>query len=211
MTRAEHPVGVSPRDAASAQRACGLFEQGWYRYASHRPSPHFDARPEGARAELLVLHNISLPAGQFGGDFVDALFLGALDTSAHAELAALQGLRVSSHFFIRRNGALLQYVSCDQRAWHAGASSFLGRSRCNDFSIGIELEGSDSTPFEPAQYDSLAALVAALLQAYPVRALVGHSDIAPGRKTDPGPCFDWQALRRASGLAASSFPLLKAC
>ncbi|MHB1666316.1 MAG: 1,6-anhydro-N-acetylmuramyl-L-alanine amidase AmpD [Thiomonas sp.] len=187
-----------------------LFQQGWYRYAGHRPSPHYDARPEGMRVDLLVLHNISLPAGQFGTACVDALFLGTLDTQAQPEFAVLQGLRVSSHFFIRRDGSLLQYVSCDQRAWHAGASSFQGRSRCNDFSIGIELEGTDTLPFELAQYDSLAALVGALLQAYPIRALAGHSDIAPGRKTDPGPCFDWSALRRASALAASSFPALEA-
>ncbi len=186
-----------------------LFQQGWYRYAGHRPSPHCDARPEGMRAELLVLHNISLPAGKFGTACVDALFLGSLDTQNQPEFAALQGLRVSAHFFIRRDGSLLQYVSCDQRAWHAGASRFHGRSHCNDFSIGIELEGTDSVPFEPAQYDSLAALVGALLQAYPIQSLAGHSDIAPGRKTDPGPCFDWPALHRASALALSSFPALE--
>ena len=187
-----------------------LFRQGWYRYAGHRPSPHCDARPEGMRVDLLVLHNISLPAGEFGSACVDALFLGILDTQTRPEFAALQGLRVSSHFFIRRDGGLLQYVSCDQRAWHAGASSFQGRSRCNDFSIGIELEGTDSLPFEPAQYDSLAAVVGALLQVYPIQSLAGHSDIAPGRKTDPGPCFDWSALRRASALGMSSFPGLEA-
>lgn len=156
--------------------------------------------------DLLVLHNISLPAGEFAGDFIDDLFLGKLDYRARQEFAELEGLRVSAHFLIRRNGALLQYVSCDQRAWHAGASTFLGRCGCNDFSIGVELEGTDNVPFEQPQYDSLAALVAALIEAYPIRFLAGHSDIAPGRKTDPGPFFDWLAVRRACGLGAASFP-----
>ena len=186
--------------------AGALFDQGWYRHALRRPSPHWDARPAGVDADLLVLHSISLPAGEFGGGFIDDLFLGALDHRARPEFAELEGLRVSAHFLIRRDGALLQYVSCDQRAWHAGASSFRGRARCNDFSIGIELEGTDAMPFEPAQYDSLVALVSALIQAYPIKAMAGHSDIAPGRKTDPGPLFDWLAIRRASGLAASAFP-----
>ena len=182
-----------------------LFRQGWYRYAGHRPSPHCDARPEGMRVDLLVLHNISLPAGEFGSACVDALFLGVLDTQARPEFAALQGLRVSSHFFIRRDGGLLQYVSCDQRAWHAGASSFQGRSRCNDFSIGIELEGSDHVPFEPAQYATLARLLPALCREYPIRDIVGHCDIAPQRKTAPGPHFDWAALRRIDGLPPALF------
>lgn len=202
-TRSDPPS--RPQPATSA-----LFDHGWYRHARHRPSPHCDARPYGTALDLLVLHNISLPAGQFGGEFIDALFLGTLDHRAHPSFAALEGLRVSAHFLVRRNGALVQYVGCEQRAWHAGASSFRGRSRCNDYSLGIELEGSDTTAFEPAQYDTLAALVAALIEAYPIRFIVGHSDVAPGRKTDPGPCFDWAALRRASGLDSSRFPVVKA-
>ena len=202
-TRSDPPSRSQPATSA-------LFDHGWYRHARHRPSPHCDARPYGTALDLLVLHNISLPAGQFGGEFIDALFLGTLDHRAHPSFAALEGLRVSAHFLVRRNGALVQYVGCEQRAWHAGASSFRGRSRCNDYSLGIELEGSDATAFEPAQYDTLAALVAALIEAYPIRFIVGHSDVAPGRKTDPGPCFDWAALRRASGLDSSRFPVVKA-
>jgi AmpD protein len=186
--------------------AAPLFEHGWYRHAARRPSPHADARPPGSTIDLLVLHNISLPAGRFGGEFIDALFRGTLDCAAHPDFASLQGLRVSAHFLVRRDGALLQYVSCAERAWHAGVSRFEGRTRCNDFSIGIELEGCDSRGFEPAQYESLHSLVGALLEAYPIRAIAGHADIAPGRKTDPGPGFDWVALRRASGLGASAFP-----
>lgn len=189
--------------------ADALFDRGWYRHAQRRPSTHCDARPDGVHVDLLVLHNISLPAGEFGGGFIDDLFLGRLDHSVRPEFIALKGLRVSSHFLIRRDGALLQYVACDQRAWHAGVSVFQGRRLCNDFSIGIELEGTDLLPFEQIQYESLAALVAALIEAYPIRFMVGHSDIAPGRKTDPGSFFDWQALRRASGLAAASFPHLE--
>ena len=201
-TRSEPAARAQPRGSA-------LFDHGWYRHAQHRPSPHCDARPYGTTLDLVVLHNISLPAGQFGRDFIDALFLGTLDSGAHPSFAALEGLRVSAHFLVRRDGSLVQYVGCEQRAWHAGASSFQGRRRCNDYSLGIELEGSDTIPFEAAQYDTLAALVAALIEAYPIRFIVGHSDVAPGRKTDPGPCFDWAALRRASGLASTGFPLVK--
>ena len=154
----------------------------------------------------MVLHGISLPAGVFGGSFVDALFMGRLDPAAHPSFADLGGLRVSAHFLIRRAGELLQYVSCAQRAWHAGVSSFGGRPHCNDFSVGIELEGCDSLPYAQAQYESLAALLGALLEAYPVRAIAGHSDIAPGRKTDPGPHFDWDQVRRASAAARSALP-----
>ena len=186
----------------------GLFDRGWYRHAVHRPSPHVDARPAGTAVDLLVVHAISLPAGTFGGPCIDALFLGTLDVDAHPGLADLRGLRVSAHFVIHRDGRLVQYVSCDARAWHAGASSFEGRTRCNDYSIGIELEGTDRDTFESAQYETLESLTQALLQAYPLRAIVGHADIAPGRKTDPGPCFDWGRLRRATGLPDSAFPFV---
>ncbi len=183
-----------------------LFDAGWYRHALRRASPHCDARPAHARVELVVLHGISLPAGEFGTEHVDALFMGRLDHGAHADLAALRGVRVSAHFFVRRDGELLQYVSCDQRAWHAGVSRFKGRERCNDFSVGIELEGCDTRAYAPPQYETLSALLGALLEAYPVRAVAGHSDIAPGRKTDPGPHFDWNFVRRASGLPAGGLP-----
>jgi AmpD protein len=156
------------------------------------PSPNFDERPEGAQIELLVIHAISLPPGEFGGSGIEELFSNRLDPSQHPYYASIAQLRVSAHFLVRRDGALLQFVSCLKRAWHAGASSWRGRSRCNDFSVGIELEGTDEIPFEPAQYSSLASLTLALRHAYPISAIVGHADIAPGRKTDPGPHFNWR-------------------
>ena len=161
-------------------------------------SPHCDQRPGGTLPELIVIHGISVPAGQFGGPWIDRLFAGDLPRAAHAEFAALAGLRVSAHVLIRRDGALTQYVPFGARAWHAGVSSYQGRTACNDFSVGIELEGTDAQPYEHAQYRALAALIAELCRAYPTlsaRRLVGHSDIAPGRKSDPGPAFEWQRLR----------------
>ena len=181
------------------------FTDGWWRHAQRRDSPHCDARPPGCAIDLIVLHNISLPAGQFGTPYIDALFRGCLDTTADPSFADLAGLRVSAHFLLRRDGRTVQYVSCAQRAWHAGASSHRGRARCNDFSIGIELEGSDDCPFEPAQYDTLARLLGALCAHYPIADIVGHSDVAPQRKTDPGPCFDWRALRRIGALPRALF------
>ena len=188
------------------EQAPGLFDAGWYRHARRRESPYFDARPASAQVDLVVVHGISLPAGVFGTQHVDDLFMGRLDTAAHPDFAALKGLRVSAHFVVRRDGGLWQYVSCDQRAWHAGVSRFGARERCNDFSVGIELEGCDELAYEAAQYESLGALLGALLQAYPVRAIAGHSDVAPGRKTDPGPHFDWDFVRRASGLPRRALP-----
>jgi N-acetyl-anhydromuramoyl-L-alanine amidase len=180
---------------------------GWVPGARHAPSPNHEARPAGVTPTLVVVHNISLPPGEFGGDAIVALFQNRLDCDAHPYYDAnLRGLRVSAHFLIARDGELIQFVSCDARAWHAGVSTFLGRERCNDFSIGIELEGADDVPFESAQYVTLAALVRALAARYPVEALAGHSDIAPGRKTDPGPHFDWQRLAADTGLPPESFP-----
>lgn len=158
------------------------------------PSAHHDARPEDTRVELVVIHNISLPPGEFGGGWIDDLFLGRLDPEVHPYFREIAGLRVSSHFLIRRDGELVQYVPCELRAWHAGKSSWHGRERCNDFSVGIELEGSDDTPFEEAQYETLARLTRALRARYGDLAFAGHSDIAPGRKTDPGPHFDWRRI-----------------
>ncbi|TAM54641.1 MAG: 1,6-anhydro-N-acetylmuramyl-L-alanine amidase AmpD [Paraburkholderia sp.] len=186
-------------------------DDGWVRGACALPSPNFEARPAGAIPTLIVVHNISLPPGQFGGSAIADLFLNRLDCDAHPYYDAhLRGLRVSSHFVIRRDGELEQFVSCDARAWHAGVSSFFGRERCNDFSVGIELEGADDQPFEPAQYATLASLVAALAAYYPIEALAGHSDIAPGRKTDPGPHFDWARVQRETALADRYFPYRRA-
>jgi len=161
-------------------------------------SPHFDERPAGVTPDLLVVHGISLPPGEFGGPWIDRLFTGTLPWDAHPYFKQIEGLRASAHALIRRDGQIVQYVPFAARAWHAGKSAHQGRGACNDFSIGVELEGTDQLPYTDAQYEALAALTAALLAAYPTlsaQAIVGHSDIAPGRKTDPGPCFDWARLR----------------
>lgn len=161
------------------------------------PSPHYDERPDPDDISLIVIHNISLPPGLFGGKWIDDLFLGRLDAGAHPYFRDIAALRVSSHLCIFRDGSVTQYVPFDRRAWHAGASSWQGRERCNDFSIGIELEGTDDTRFEPVQYQRLVQVLLALFARYPrlgSRKLTGHSDIAPGRKTDPGPYFDWSQL-----------------
>jgi len=179
---------------------------GWLPHARHIPSPNADERPAGIPVELLVIHCIALPPRQYGGDAIERLFCNRLDPDEHPAYAALAGLRVSAHFVVQRDGVLTQYVSCDRRAWHAGVSTFFGRTRCNDFSIGIELEGSDDAPFEPAQYDTLIALGSELLLRYPLRWVVGHSDIAPGRKTDPGTGFDWRRLKNGLALPAEAFP-----
>ena len=165
--------------------AQGLLADGEY-----VPSPNCDDRPD-AEIELLVIHNISLPPGEFGGDGVQRLFTNTLDVSAHPYYQTLAGLEVSAHFFVRRDGRAMQFVPCTKRAWHAGESCWQGKSRCNDYSIGIELEGSDAVPFTDAQYAALVRLTQAMRAAYPIRGIAGHSDIAPRRKTDPGPCFDW--------------------
>ena len=158
-------------------------------------SPNCDDRPPGTEITLLVVHNISLPPGAFGGDDVIRLFTNTLDCAAHPYYNSLAGVRVSAHFLIRRTGEIIQFVPCDRRAWHAGVSSWRGRERCNDFSIGVELEGTDTKPYTARQYRRLARLAIALQRRYPIRETVGHSDIAPGRKTDPGPAFDWSRLR----------------
>jgi AmpD protein len=167
---------------------------GWLPGARRIESANHDARPEGEVVSLIVVHAISLPPGEFGGEGIVRLFSNRLDPSAHPYFAQIHALRVSAHFLLRRDGELIQFVSCAQRAWHAGLSSWNGRQRCNDFSLGIELEGCDELPFETAQYRALLALIRALRLAYPIKAVVGHSDISPGRKTDPGPCFDWHRL-----------------
>lgn len=157
-------------------------------------SPNQDARPAGEAVRLVVVHAISLPPGEFGGDGIERLFTNRLDPDGHPYYRSIAGLRVSAHFLIRRDGRICQFVPCASRAWHAGVSSWRGRERCNDFSVGIELEGCDDSPFEDAQYASLARLIRILRGNYPIEDVVGHSDIAPGRKSDPGPCFDWPRL-----------------
>jgi N-acetyl-anhydromuramoyl-L-alanine amidase len=162
-------------------------------------SPHFDARPKGMTPDLIVVHGISLPAGEFGGPWIDRLFAGNLPADAHPSFRETSTLRVSAHAVVRRDGTITQYVPFGMRAWHAGHSEYNGRSGCNDFSIGIELEGTDQTPYTDAQYETLATLVRALLTSYPTLSaehIVGHCDVAPGRKTDPGPAFDWPRWRR---------------
>lgn len=169
---------------------------GWLSGVRKKASPNYDHRPAASNIDLLVIHNISLPPEQFGGSSILKFFSNQLDTQAHPYFAQLKGVRVSSHFLIRRDGNIVQFVPCSQRAWHAGVSTWQARTRCNDFSIGIELEGSDTVPFADAQYTALIRLTRLLQRVYPIRDIVGHSDIAPGRKTDPGPFFDWARYRK---------------
>ena len=183
-------------------------ENAWLLGARHQPSPNFDERPPNTQVDLLVIHNISLPPNKFVGEYIEDFFLNRLDCSLHPYFEQLKTLRVSSHLLIRRDGEVVQFVPFDKRAWHAGASSFQGRSRCNDFSIGIELEGADDIPYEAEQYLQLVKITQALMNAYPgivSRHIVGHSEIAPGRKTDPGNAFDWRhffnVLAKAKGSA----------
>lgn len=180
-------------------------ETGWLRGARRVASPNFDERPPGVVADLIVIHGISLPPAIYGGPWIDRLFMNELPPDEHPYFAAVAALKVSTHVLIRRDGEIVQYVSFDKRAWHAGQSSYRGRERCNDFSIGIELEGADTDAYEPAQYRALVQTILQLCDAYPTLSLeriAGHSDIAPGRKTDPGIAFDWprlHALLRARG------------
>lgn len=174
-----------------------LKDDGWCVEAHRVRSPNFDARPTDDAIRLLVIHNISLPPGRFGGPFISDLFCNRLDCDEHPYFDRLRELRVSTHFLIARDGGLTQFVSANDRAWHAGASSFAGQERCNDFSIGIELEGSDDAPFSSLQYETLAELTRALCARFPLTDVAGHEHIAPGRKTDPGPYFDWARYRQS--------------
>jgi AmpD protein len=183
-----------------------LWRQGWYAYAHRVDSPNFGPRPACAEVDLLVLHSISLPPGEYGGEAEQQLFTNTLDWDAHPYYQTIRGMQVSAHFFVRRNGELWQFVSCDQRAWHAGQSSYRGRQNCNDHSIGIELEGLEGGSFEPAQYETLGGLCAAIAQHYPVLHVAGHEHIAPGRKQDPGANFEWKALRNALAWPLERFP-----
>ena len=186
--------------------AADLWSQGWYRFARRLDSPNFGPRPQGACVDLVVVHSISLPPGHYGGEEVQRLFTNTLDWDAHPYFGQIRGMEVSAHFYIRRGGELWQFVSGDQRAWHAGVSCWRGRENCNDDSVGIELEGLEGETFEPAQYESLAVLVAALAQRYPIAHVAGHEHVAPGRKADPGPGFDWACLQRQLGWPQQCFP-----
>ncbi len=163
-------------------------------------SPNYDERPEHCSVSMIVIHNISLPPNEYGGSGIVQLFTNQLDPNEHPYYAEIYARKVSSHFLIRRDGELIQFVSCLHRAWHAGVSNWQGRERCNDFSVGIELEGSDFEAFEPAQYHTLNLLLECLNKTYPIQDIVGHSDIAPGRKTDPGPYFDWHKIKKTKKL-----------
>jgi AmpD protein len=181
---------------------------GLMRGVRHIASPNFDSRPAGMEADLIVVHGISLPPGEFGGPWIDRLFTNSLPVEMHPYFAEVGSLRVSSHVVVARDGAVTQYVPFTERAWHAGKSLYQGREACNDFSVGVELEGTDTLPYEAAQYGGLAEVVAALCAAYPRLSpdrLVGHSDIAPGRKTDPGPAFDWPRARGLIATASSAY------
>ena len=184
-----------------------LWKNGWYRYARALVSPNFGARPEAACIDLIVIHSISLPPAEYGNYNVQRLFTNKLDWNAHPYFQSIYGTQVSSHFFISRAGELWQFVSCDARAWHAGQSSYRGRSNCNDDSVGIELEGLEGNSFEVAQYETLSSLCSALMAQYPVAHIAGHEHIALGRKHDPGLGFDWCEFKNSLALASSFLPV----
>ncbi len=191
---------------SEASPAAALWHQGWYRYARALASPNFGPRPVSAQVDLIVVHSISLPPGQFENGNVQRLFTNQLNWDHHPYFQGIRGLQVSSHFFISRSGELWQFVSCDARAWHAGQSSYRGRVNCNDDSIGIELEGLEGELFESSQYETLAGLCASVMSHYPVEYIAGHEHIAVGRKQDPGPGFDWPLLQRSLGAPDRCFP-----
>lgn len=198
------PISRSPashsRPKAAAARRLYVDRLGIVAAATQIPSPNCDARPEGERISLLIVHNISLPPGNFGGNAIIELFTNRLDPDAHPGFGALAAVRVSAHFLIRRDGSLLQFVPCALRAWHAGASAWQGRERCNDFSIGVELEGTDVLPYADTQYAMLGRVTRALRRRYPIVDVAGHDQVAPGRKSDPGTVFDWARYRRLAAL-----------
>ena len=184
----------------------GSWVGGWLAAARHCPSPNHGPRPAGALIDLIVLHSISLPPGMYGGPEVEQLFTNTLDWDAHPYFGQIRDMQVSAHFFIRRDGELVQFVDADARAWHAGASSWRGRENCNDDSIGIELEGLEGERFEAAQYATLGQLCRRLQERYAVAHVAGHEHIAPGRKLDPGPGFDWARLQHDLGWPSAFFP-----
>jgi AmpD protein len=201
MNTPDSPVPSNAPDGSSH-----FWENGWYRFARRLSSPNCGPRPAGISIDLIVIHSISLPPGSYGGNQVQQLFTNQLDWNAHPYFKQIEGLEVSAHFYIERKGNLWQFVSCDDRAWHAGVSSHQGRPNCNDFSIGIELEGLEGETFEATQYETLQALLPCIAQQYPIAHIAGHEHIAPDRKKDPGAGFDWADLQRCSGLADRCFP-----
>ena len=198
---------TTPMTLHKAPPSGSLWQNGWYRYARALASPNFEPRPEAVRVDLIVIHSISLPPGEYGNHNVQRLFTNQLDWDAHPYFQSIRDMQVSAHFFISRIGELWQFVSCDARAWHAGRSSYRGRSNCNDDSIGIELEGLESHRFKDAQYETLSTLCAALMAHYPVAHIAGHEHIAPGRKKDPGSGFEWPKLTRALALNPGCLPI----
>lgn len=186
-----------PNGQGSSKQPWRLREDGILDGATQVPSINYDERPSGEPVTLAVVHAISLPPGEFGGDAIEKFFTNALDYDAHPYFDCLRGLRVSAHFLIKHDGTVVQFVPCEKRAWHAGVSCHAGRTRCNDFSVGIELEGTGEVAYTDFQYEALFALIGVLRRRYPIEDVVGHSDISPGRKTDPGPSFDWMRLRDA--------------
>lgn len=196
---------------SEAERDDALWRGGWYRFARALPSPNFGSRPPGTVVDLIVVHAISLPPGQYGGPEVQQLFSNTLDWNAHPYFETIRGLEVSAHFYIQRNGELWQFVDCGARAWHAGRSHYRGRDNCNDHSIGIELEGLDGGLFEAAQYETLCSLCATLAVQHDIQHIAGHEHIAPNRKADPGEGFDWTFLQQSLGWPTKYFPeVLKA-
>jgi AmpD protein len=191
--------------AAGSGSPAPAWQGGWLHAAARVPSPNCDPRPPGTTVDLVLIHSISLPPGEYGGGAVEQLFTNRLDWQAHPYFESIRGLRVSAHFLIRRDGGLLQFVSCDERAWHAGRSAWRGRDACNDFSVGIELEGLEGERFEAAQYERLGGLIGRLATRYPIAAVAGHEHVALGRKRDPGPGFDWALLKRSVGALRLDF------
>ncbi len=202
-TNSDKPVGHEDRDGKAPAAA---FLEGWYAPAKQLGSPNFGTRPADQAISLVLLHSISLPPGEYGGDAIESLFTNQLDWDAHPYFNSLRGLLVSTHFLIRRDGEVQQFVSCDERAWHAGKSSFQGRPNCNDYSVGIELEGLEGQTFEVPQYDALVRLLRDLAAQYPIEHIAGHEHVAPDRKHDPGAGFDWALLARRMGWPAQCFP-----
>jgi AmpD protein len=190
-------VTTAPATPMSRPEPGALWQAGWHRAHRHCPSPNFGPRPPGSVIDLAIVHSISLPPGQYGGDAVERLFTNQLDWDAHPCFEQIRGLEVSAHFLVRRDGRCIQFVSVDDRAWHAGRSHWRGRDGCNDWSVGIELEGLEGDRFEPAQYRALAALLQDLAAHWPIMEVVGHEHVAPGRKHDPGSGFEWSTLQRA--------------